>query len=303
MIQNSFLTKYLALSIVVVSLLSVAGCNVFDREETIPAYLFIDEFTLETKNDNSQGSAAHDIRDAWVYVDGNLVGVFEVPVTVPILTIDTARVTVLGGIINNGLVDNRKIYPFYKAIQDTIILTSNKIDSIFPSVTYHDSTQFKWIEDFEDRTISMEPSGVNTTEDSIRLTMDPNEVLDYSNRNQVSGYVEFDSVGQVFESSTISRFTIPSNSSAYLEMNYNLESGTQVGFYVFNEAGIQIDRVNVLYLFPTDGEWKKSYVSFNEDMSNPDYANATFKVFLYSSNSSDNPNARNYFDNLKLLHY
>ena len=51
MIQNTFLTKYLALSIVVVSLLSVAGCNVFDREETIPAYLFIDEFTLETKND------------------------------------------------------------------------------------------------------------------------------------------------------------------------------------------------------------------------------------------------------------
>jgi hypothetical protein len=285
----------------IISTLSFTGCNVFDREEDIPAYLFIDNFQLETKSDNSQGSNDHDILDAWVYVDGQLIGAFEVPVTVPILVADTARVTVLAGVKNNGRANNRVIYPFYRAVQDTMILKPGGMDSIFPVIEYHDSTVFEWIEDFEDRTISMEPSGLDVEEDSIRLTLDPNEVFNHHAKSLVSGYVEFDSANQKFENSTISKFTVPRNSSAYLEMNYNLETNTQVGFYVFDASGIQIDRIPVLVLFPTDGEWKKSYISFNEDMSNPDYANATFKVFFEAYGPETG--GRIYVDNLKLVHF
>ncbi len=283
--------------------IALNACNVFDREEPTPVYFFIDNFKLETKSDNSQGSNAHDIRDAWVYVDGQLVGAFEVPVTVPIIASDTVRVTILAGVKKNGRSDDREIYPYYRAIQDTLIVTPGNIDSFFPKISYHDSTEFKWIEDFEDRTISFEPSGVDIEEDSIRLTFDANEVFNHSALNQVSGYVEFDSINQRFENSTISKFTIPSNSSTYLEMNYNLESEAQIGFYAYTQGGDLIDRVNVLYLFKTNGEWKKSYISLNEDMSDPRFANATFKIFIYAKNFSDNPNARLYFDNLKLLHF
>ena len=266
-------------------------------------YFFIDTFSLTTKSDNSQGSNAHDIKDAWVYVDGQLIGAFEVPVTIPVLAMDTARITILAGIKKNGRSDDREIYPFYKAAQDTMVLVPGRIDSFFPKIRYHDSTEFKWIEDFEDRTISFEPSGVDIEEDSMRLTYDPSEVYRHSNLNQVSGYIEFDSINQRFENSTISKFAVPRNSSTYLEMNYNLETEAQIGFYAYDQAGILIDRVNVLYLFKTDGEWKKSYISLNEDMSDPRFTNATFKIFIYAKNFSDNPNARVYFDNLKLLHF
>ncbi len=279
----------------------LSGCNVFDREEDIPAYLFIDEFQLETKSDNSQGSNDHDIVDAWVYVDGQLIGAFEVPVTVPILIADTARVTVLAGVKNNGRSNNRVIYPFYRAIQDTMILEPGGMDSIFPVIQYHDSTVFKWIEDFEDRTISMEPSGTDVEEELIQLTLDPNEVFNHHPKSLVSGYVEFDSVNQKFENSTISKFSIPGNSSTYLEMNYNLETNTQVGFYVFDASGVQIARIPVLVLFATEGQWKKSYISLNEDMSNPSYANATFRVFLEAYGPE--AGGRIYVDNLKLVHF
>lgn len=285
------------------------GCNVFDREEQTPTYFFIDTFAVTTKSDNSQGSNAHDIKDAWVYVDGQLIGAFEVPVIIPVLAMDTVRVTILAGIKKNGRSDDREIYPFYRALQDTLVLVPGRIDSFFPSITYHDSTQFKWIEDFEDRTISFEPSGNNIEEDSMRLTYDPSEVYNHSNLNQVSGYVEFDSINQKFENSSISKFTIPRNTSTYLEINYNLETEAQIGFYAYDQAGILIDRVNVLYLFNTKNavtkeyEWKKSYISLNEDMSDPRFTNATFKIFIYAKNFSDNPNARLYFDNLKLLHF
>ncbi len=287
----------------IATILLLNGCNTFDREEQTPVYFFIDTFSLTTKSDNSQGSNAHDIKDAWVYVDGQLIGAFEVPVTIPVLAMDTARITILAGIKKNGRSDDREIYPFYKAAQDTMVLVPGRIDSFFPKIRYHDSTEFKWIEDFEDRTISFEPSGVDIEEDSMRLTYDPSEVYRHSNLNQVSGYIEFDSINQRFENSTISKFAVPRNSSTYLEMNYNLETEAQIGFYAYDQVGILIDRVNVLYLFKTDGEWKKSYISLNEDMSDPRFTNATFKIFIYAKNFSDNPNARVYFDNLKLLHF
>jgi len=287
----------------IATILLLNGCNTLDREEQTPVYFFIDTFSLTTKSDNSQGSNAHDIKDAWVYVDGQLIGAFEVPVTIPVLAMDTARITILAGIKKNGRSDDREIYPFYKAAQDTMVLVPGRIDSFFPKIRYHDSTEFKWIEDFEDRTISFEPSGVDIEEDSMRLTYDPSEVYRHSNLNQVSGYIEFDSINQRFENSTISKFAVPRNSSTYLEMNYNLETEAQIGFYAYDQVGILIDRVNVLYLFKTDGEWKKSYISLNEDMSDPRFTNATFKIFIYAKNFSDNPNARVYFDNLKLLHF
>ncbi|MFT5512959.1 MAG: hypothetical protein ACI8SE_001358 [Bacteroidia bacterium] len=300
---QSTLTKTILLFTLAAFALIFSGCNVFDREEPTPVYFYIDNFQLETKADNSQGSNAHDILDAWVYVDGQLIGAFEVPVTIPVIATDTVRVTILAGIKKNGRSDDREIYPYYQAIQDTLILAPGRIDSFFPKIKYHDSTEFKWIEDYEDRTISFEPSGVNIDEDSMRLTFEPTEVYNHSNLNQVSGMVEFDSINQKFENSTISKFTIPSNSSTYLEMNYNLETETQIGFYAYDQAGNIIDRINVLYLFKTNGDWKKSYISLTEDMSDPRFANATFKIFIYAKNFSDNPNARLYFDNLKLLHF
>lgn len=291
------------LAIASLLVLIISSCNVFDREEDIPAYLYIHNFEITTKSDNSQGSNAHDIKDAWVYVDGQLIGVFEVPVRIPILAKDSSKLTILAGIKKNGLSDDREIYPFYEGLQDTMVFVPGKIDSVFPVLSYHDSTVFKWIEDFEDRAISFEPSGTEVTEDSFRLTTDPLEVYNHNSKNQVSGYVEFDSANQKFENSSISKFSIPANSSAYFEMNYNLEAGTQVGFYAFNAAGVQIAKIPVLFLFPTGGEWKKSYISFNEDMSNPLYEDATFKVFLEVPKAYSDANARIYVDNLKLVHF
>ena len=50
-------------------------------ENAVPAYLSIPNFTLTTTS--AQGSAAQKITDAWVYVDGNLNGIFELPAKFP----------------------------------------------------------------------------------------------------------------------------------------------------------------------------------------------------------------------------
>ncbi|MFT5479338.1 MAG: hypothetical protein ACI9NN_000295, partial [Bacteroidia bacterium] len=120
--------------------------------------------------------------------------------------------------------------------------------------------------------------------------------------NKISAYAILDSGYQKFENSTIQDFELNRDVAIFLEMNYNIESGTQVGMYAFNAAGDIIGQIPVLYLFPTNGEWKKSYISLAEDINDAKYANGTFSIFFESTRSSDTA-TRIYIDNLKLVHF
>ena len=64
----------------VIALLFLCSCQVFDRPEKIPSFIHIDHFDFSITH-SSQGSSSNKITDAWVYMDGNLEGVYELPST------------------------------------------------------------------------------------------------------------------------------------------------------------------------------------------------------------------------------
>ena len=51
------------------------GCK---QDDITPSWLAIDQFTLTT-NPDLQGSNSHGITDAWIFMDGRALGVFELP--------------------------------------------------------------------------------------------------------------------------------------------------------------------------------------------------------------------------------
>ena len=53
--------------------LAQSSCEKFSGNQTIPAYLKIDSIRLTT-NYATQGTALNAITDAWVYIDGQLIG-------------------------------------------------------------------------------------------------------------------------------------------------------------------------------------------------------------------------------------
>lgn len=283
-------------------ILTFSSCHIFDKEEPIPSFLHITKFDLEVKPDNSQGSNANDIVDAWVFVDRQLIGVFELPVTLPVLNAGESEVIVSPGIEKNGRAENRIIYPFYTSHTDTMVLTPGVIDTIRPQIRYRDNLQFAWLEDFEDRSISLEPSGTGRTIDTIKLTTDPLEVYDYDgNRNKVSAVIDMKTGFQVWEASTISQFSVPLEEQVYLEMNYKTDAFLQVGFYPLNST--TVSGVPVLLLFPTNGKWNKTYISLGEDLNNPDNAGADIKIFFNAASEFDTTGKKIYLDNLKLMHF
>jgi hypothetical protein len=53
------------------------------KENAVPAYIYIPAFSLTTKT--GEGTTSQKITDAWVYVDGQINGVFQMPITLPVV--------------------------------------------------------------------------------------------------------------------------------------------------------------------------------------------------------------------------
>ena len=282
-------------------LASASSCNLFDRTEPEPAYVYIPGFNLSTPPDNSEGSSANDIVDAWVYSGGTLVGVFELPAMVPILDNGIKVITLIPGIKNNGRSNNRISYPFYTSFKDSMNLIPGHIDTIAPDISYYDGLEFSWLEDFEDRSISLEKSGNDVTEDSIQLTTDPSLIYN-DGFNKVSAFVELDTGNQYFENSSIQKFDLPRNAALYLEINYKLDVNLQIGITAIDAGNNEIAKIPVLQLFKTEGEWQKTYVSLAEDINTTGLENAKFKLFFAAKSTGDSKK-RIYFDNIKLVHF
>lgn len=280
-------------------IISLQSCNPFEPDGPVPAYLRIEKFTLDVKNDNSQGSDAIDVPDAWVYVGNELIGVFEVPVTVPVIAEGSQRVTILGGIKKNGQANNRIPYPFYSGFVDTIDLVKTEIDTIRPVLKYFDAVNFPYIEDFEDNSISLTKSGVDATVDSMYITNDPLLVFDYDGSdNKASGAVDIPTGRQIFQNSSINSYDLPRGADVYLELNYNTDVSLQTGLVATSTNSV----IPIVLLFPTEGQWKKAYISLAEDLNNNLYDGSEFKIVLDAVSNNDSTINHIYVDNIKIVH-
>ena len=102
--------RHLALIIVLVgfvfNLAVLNSCRKMEGDQTVPAFLKIDKITIKS-DDVLKGSSSSKITDAWVYVDNNIVGVYELPARVPVLKSGVHSVYIRPGIMYDGNSDTR----------------------------------------------------------------------------------------------------------------------------------------------------------------------------------------------------
>src|ERR1700679_1828129 len=93
--------------------MALSSCSLFTPPAIIPCYGHIDSIPLVITN-FTQGTSANGINTAWVYVDDNPVGAFQLPCTFPMIaTTGQHVVTIFAGVENAGEANNRMKYPFY----------------------------------------------------------------------------------------------------------------------------------------------------------------------------------------------
>ena len=146
-------------------LTSIISCKKEDIND-IPSYMTIEEITLDE-------NSTHNITDAWVYIDDNLHGVYELPANFPILTQGKHKLRIKAGIKDNGIAGTRIPYPFYSSyIEEEHEFNPETIMSITPIVSYLESTVL------DDESEDFDGNGLNLDTDSVTFSIDNTTPLD-----------------------------------------------------------------------------------------------------------------------------
>lgn len=290
--------KALALTGIIFSLLVIASCEKQDADEAVPALIRID--SLWVFSATGQGTASHNITDAWIYVKDQFEGAFELPVNdIPVLTKGLQDVAIFPGIKMNGITNTRIPYPFYEPIAKTIELVG---DSVFileeKELGYKEDVVFKWLEDFD--------GGVPTVDTTTRSDVLPgrtdnkNKIFSYPGEsNAYSGLIELDSEHSFFEIISKDAFVLPGNGDyVFLELNFKTDIEFTAG--IFANSSSAKEQIAVLVMNPSEN-WKKIYVNLTHSVSTSDDA-GDFNIYFSGTLPEDLDEAEVMIDNIKLLH-
>jgi hypothetical protein len=285
----------------------VTSCSKDKFKAQTPSYLHLESIDLETES--FEGSSSHKITDAWVTMDGNFLGAFEVPCIVPILAEGEHEFRISAGIKANGISATRITYPFYDVcdlflksnntyqLSDANYITLIKDSSVVVNATtkYTENTNFLFIEDFEDAGAVLEMSEQSDT----ILTSTNIDSLVFEGYG--SGEVHLDSVNDFFELIS-SEFTPMSSiyNATMLELNYRCDHSFKLGVAVKSADTGVIDRFESIQISPSS-DWNKIYVHMTNQV-NLGNSDDEFGVFIGSVKSSSVETASFYFDNIKWVH-
>jgi hypothetical protein len=278
-----------------------AGCDKFEGNQDVPAYLQIDSLGFSSDYD-VQGTEKQEIVDAWIYVDDNLVGGFEMPALIPVLAEGIHKLEIRPGIILNGISDTRAPYPCIEPmIFESVRFTADSITVKYASTSYYDNAEFVWMEDFEDASLAIKASANSDT--GIYRTSPAGAGGAFIDANSMySGISYLDTTSSylqlVSEEGNGAGFAFDRGDFIFLELHYKNDTPVAVGVYIKLMDGTVQERP-FLILSPSAG-WNKIYVNFTPIVNETvDAVNYTF--YFEAQLPDDTENAFVMLDNIKLV--
>ena len=276
--------------------LVTSSCELYNPAEPVPSYIHIQKIDLTTTA--LQGTNSNKITDAWVYVDDQLIGCFELPATFPVLYEGKHKVKVRPGIKVNGIATNRSPYPFYNNFEQDVDLQRGTIVTLSPATTYTSATVFTFMSDFETTgvTIDTTPNRSDTTFQILySATPDPNI---FEGTHAAIAYV--DAVKTRFECETVSPMVLPiGGAPVFLEFNYKCNYEFTVSLYAYG-AGGGFTQFVVLHFNPSTN-WNKAYVYMTPTVSGA-YTASNYKIAWGMINNTGADSVALSLDNIKLIH-
>lgn len=311
--------SYTLFSLLFFCLFSVAltSCKKFEGDQTVPSYIRIDAINLECDY-NTYGANTSRFVDAWILVDDDDRGCYELPATIPILKKGPHKITVYAGIAVNGVKDSRADYPFTSPlIYENVNLVPDSIIPFNPTVNYWPDgvkLHMYWKENFDGGTCKMEAT--DESDVPLSFTTGPMAWQDPLGFNR-SGKVTLNSdTAQFFIASTgefvvNSATVVPDTDIPYgtqycmLEMDYKCSDTCAVG--LIYKLNYTVNQEDLVRLKPTCNpgeepvEWRKIYINLGPyfyDYRDSDY----FRIYLSSWYNRNDGNQSFYFDNLKIIY-
>lgn len=278
----------------------ISSCELINKEEKIPGYIYIDSINLIT-DPITQGSNSQKISDVWINIDGNIQGVYELPAKFPVLETGKHVFQIRAGIKNNGIAASRVKYEFYTMDSVNTTLNEGQILTLNPTVEYIKNADFLFMEDFEDTNFDL----VYTSKSDTNIIKSSINAFEGSS----SGLIVLDSLHNIFQcKSRDSLYFSNEGKPVYLEMDYksNIDFDQSsdnifaVGLFVYTNSNIIEEPV--IYLNSTKGKWNKIYIDFTNNVVNHQEA-LYFRLFIGAQKATFVKNAQIGLDNLKIVTY
>jgi hypothetical protein len=202
--------NYLAFTSLVF-LVSILSCK---KEQDIPSYLYISNVKVNGIYTIS-GSDSSKIYGAKVFLNSQLIGVYQVPVEVPVFAEGEQNIQVIALVEKNGLSEEIISYPYYDHSENTVFLEKDSTVAFSPVVDYLPTTNVDyWFEDFDGQSISFKNSDNSTSE--LVITDDPALVFEGNGTGLFK--LNFDSA--YVKALTDENFIYKRNTNAFVELNY-----------------------------------------------------------------------------------
>lgn len=269
------------------------------KENPEVAWLKIDKWDLlpNTDSEHPTGELTYDFTQVYLNMNGKSLGIYELPAKVPIVAKEGTHDFVMqAGIINNGISNTKRSYPFVENFDKKIHLKTNDTVSVTPSTRYYPSIHFL-IEDFESPSMQLDIS--NESNASLGRNDDPS-VLQWGNKY---GEILLNNSDSLISFVTSFGKILPKyGSEVYLEFDYMNTNSLLTGVIshgngnLFSDPFVQIN--------PQDeGEavWKHIYLDLKEIISfrqNTPINEAQFTLVLDEEGTSK----YFYIDNIKLIY-
>lgn len=262
-----------------------------------PSWIEVTEWTLMSNPNslNDPGALTHNFSDAYVLVNDKVIGIFEVPFKIPVLTSGNVNIKVYPVIRNNGISATKKIYPFAEGYEVNLELIQNQTVTINPTTQYFSNLQF-WLEDFEDAAVKIENDPNSMT---VIMTGNDPAILSWGN---FYGLVNLNTVDSTWVAYTDDMY-LPRNKEVYLEIDYYNTNALTTGVIgissssIVNNANIQLNKQD-----PSTVKWKKIYIDLKEIISGSteaEYFKQSFQAVIDSGESD----GQIILDNIKVVYF
>jgi len=274
-------------------LILFSSCEIINPEEDIPSYINIKSVELKN-NPDSFGTGSHKITDAWIYVDDELIGAFELPARVPVLKSGEKKLLIRAGIKLNGIAATRVSYPFFTNYEIPVDLSEKNVTEIQPVFRYNSTVKLPLNENFESNSLLFEETSKSDT--VLKKTTDPQNVFE----GTTSGAIFLDADKPTYEGRSFDMFTLPKGGNpVFVELNYKCNNVFVVGIIAYTST-YEVTKP-VIIINPTNGVWNKIYINLTTAVS--EEVNAfKFRLLLHSTKADDVSNPEIYLDNIKLIH-
>ena len=297
--------------------MAFVSCNKFDSQE-VPSYIHIDSITVSCDY-AVYGASTSNLTDAWVYVDDQIIGCFELPATFPVLERGKHKVTIRGGISIGGIGASRAPYPFYQnAVFKDVNLVEDSVVTINPVLDYYTINETfaqAWMDDLESANTL---TALSYSDTSVIRVSGLEGAL--TTQGFYSGMITLPPDSLDFYVSNAEELTFHSSlkgNECMLEMDYCCNDTFLLGVMYYKDYHLY--EWPMIKVLPTDkvndrpNRWKKMYVSLGYRMS--EFEDADYvKVYFTSDLSNDaasqgyeyhqlNEQRYYFFDNLKLLYH